>query len=477
MPFPSELAFHKPWLPTALTLGGVAACSFWLGRRSVRQAARPVRPNVRELPEEAKGRLPAEQIRSFLRQLPSKPLGPRGQHVEEAHSTVKIVLLCASGKGGVGKSTVSVNLAYMMKQELRLEVGLLDLDIYGPSLPELVRLPPNCVTQNEAGRIVPIDYGGVALMSWGYAHPGEANTIRAPIANQMVSQLLTMVEWGPLDVLVIDSPPGTGDVMLSVAQTLAVDGAVLVTTSNTLSLADVMKGLQLFDKVEIPGLLVVRNMATVCCEACNHEQPLFADDALGGLATWLREKEIGLLDLPLDPKLSRAPLAFQPAMTYEYPYVRNPDNDGRKAWAALSRAAHVLLEAALGLDVPEATEARGNGPRREPGASLRLVVGGQLEVRLRGGELRPVACGELRAMCRCAHCVDEFTGEIKIDQERIRADQSLRAKSLEQVGNYAVSILWSDGHQSLVATRALVELTGGSVRKKPASAASGAANW
>ena len=128
-----------------------------------------------------------------------------------------------------------------MKQ-IGFEVGLLDLDIYGPSLPELVRLPPHCATQNQEGRIIPIDYGGVGLMSWGYISPGEASTwgpeggdwrcfwprIRAPIANQIVNQLLTGVEWGPLDVFIIDSPPGTGDVLLSIAQTLAVDGSVLV---------------------------------------------------------------------------------------------------------------------------------------------------------------------------------------------------------------------------------------------------------
>ncbi|OLP98402.1 Iron-sulfur protein IND1 [Symbiodinium microadriaticum] len=384
------------------------------------------------LPQQVQSTIPEEQLLGFVRQLKDKPLGPRGQSMADAHSSAKLVLLCASGKGGVGKSTLSVNLAYMLRQ-MRFEVALLDLDIYGPSLPELVRLPPNCVTQNEAGRIIPIDYGGVALMSWGYVNPGVANTIRAPIANQIVTQLLTTVEWGQLDILIIDSPPGTGDVLLSIAQTLPVDGALLVTTSNSISLADVNKGLQLFSKVEIDPLLVVRNMASVCCEACHHSQPLFVDPALEGLTTYLAEQSVGLVDLPLDQKLSQAPPTFQPANSLQYPFVSNPSHEGRPVWKALRLTACAVLEAALGLKGTHNGQRITKGPKNEAAASLRLRPGGLLEVRLRGGDLRHLPCGELRANCRCAHCVDEMTGEIRIDQEKIRADLTLKAKSIEQV--------------------------------------------
>jgi len=412
------------------------------------------------LPQQVQSTIPEEQLLGFVRQLKDKPLGPRGQSMADAHSSAKLVLLCASGKGGVGKSTLSVNLAYMLRQ-MRFEVALLDLDIYGPSLPELVRLPPNCVTQNEAGRIIPIDYGGVALMSWGYVNPGVANTIRAPIANQIVTQLLTTVEWGQLDILIIDSPPGTGDVLLSIAQTLPVDGALLVTTSNSISLADVNKGLQLFSKVEIDPLLVVRNMASVCCEACHHSQPLFVDPALEGLTTYLAEQSVGLVDLPLDQKLSQAPPTFQPANSLQYPFVSNPSHEGRPVWKALRLTACAVLEAALGLKGTHNGQRITKGPKNEAAASLRLRPGGLLEVRLRGGDLRHLPCGELRANCRCAHCVDEMTGEIRIDQEKIRADLTLKAKSIEQVGNYAVSVAFNDGHTTLVALKALADMVTG----------------
>ncbi|CAK9043582.1 unnamed protein product [Durusdinium trenchii] len=485
-----SVALSDAWtLRQLATLAGLsgagAAALFLLGRWSAQLDAKLAAPSVEvsankgakkaakaadsvgtppfmRPPAQVQCNIEERNLVTFVRQLPSKPLVQRGGG--EVHSTAKLVLLCASGKGGVGKSTVSVNLAYMMKQ-MGFEVALLDLDIYGPSLPELVRLPPNCVTQNEAGRIIPIDYGGVALMSWGYINPGEASTIRAPIANQIVGQLLTGVEWGPLDILIIDSPPGTGDVLLSIAQTLSVDGSVLVTTSNSISLADVDKGLQLFTKVEIEPLLVVRNMASVCCEECQHEQPLFMDSAMEGLSDLLSARSVGLVDLPLDGKLSQAPLSFQPANSLLYPFVRNPHHEARAAWRALRKATRCVLEAALGLK-GGTTSSMTKGPRREAPASLRVRPGGLLEVRLRGGDLRPLSCGELRANCRCALCVDEMTGEVKIDQAQIREDLTLKAKTVEQVGNYAVSVVWSDGHQTLVALRALAEMVGGQEKVK-----------
>lgn len=446
----------------AAIVGSVATLSFLAGCQFSKYSSKSKKPKAqvsgsRLCDEEVVGQLSADQLRAFLRQLPAKPIGPRGQPASEVHSTARAILLCASGKGGVGKSTLSVNLAYML-QQMGLEVGLLDLDIYGPSLPELVRVPPDSARQNQAGRLIPIDYAGVALMSWGFIQPGQASTIRAPIANQIVAQLLTSVEWGALDVLVIDSPPGTGDVLLSLAQTLPVDGSVLVTTSNTLSLADVAKGLQLFDKVEIPALMVIRNMSCSYCEVCGHKQDLFADSSLKGLDDFLRGRNLPSLEIPLDHHLSQAPSSYQPSLAHAYPYVRNPENQDRPAWVALSRLSHAVLESILGVGDYTAS----NLARKEAAAGLRLRPGGLLEVRLKGGELHPISCGELRAACRCAHCVDDLTGEVKIDQDKLRHDQSLRARDVEKVGNYAVSVLWSDGHSTLVATQALARMVGGS---------------
>jgi len=374
------------------------------------------------------------------------------------HSAARAVIACASGKGGVGKSTVAVNFAYMLGH-LGLKVGLLDLDIYGPSLPELIKLPSDCGRRTESGLLVPIDYGEVAIMSWGYIQPGQSMTIRAPIANQIVNQLLTGVDWGALDVLVVDTPPGTGDVLLSLSQTLAVDGAVLVTTANELSLADVVKGMALFEKVEIPTLLTVVNMATFCCQNCCHEQELFVDGAINRLPDFLNAKSVRLMKFPFDPELSKAPLESLPPISHMYPFVRNPDLESRPAWESFRRMTHGVLAALLGIGV---TGTKRPGPSsRTTTARLRLLAEGKLSIRLSNGDTRQVECSELRAMCKCAHCVDDLTGEVKVNREQIRKDRSLHALEVKPKGNYGVSIRWSDSHCSLIALKAVEELVMG----------------
>mmetsp|Transcript_5636 Transcript_5636/g.16624 ORF Transcript_5636/g.16624 Transcript_5636/m.16624 type:complete len:506 (-) Transcript_5636:78-1595(-) len=501
---------RRDWLGSACTLAGVAAGSFLLGtwsagRRGAREgeggtavgaastklgpattgadptaaatsssgaagAATAARRAAANGAADEAGGASVEELLSFLSQLPPKPIGAPGTKPQDTHSTAKAVLLCASGKGGVGKSTVSVNLAYTLAG-FGLEVGLLDLDVYGPSLPELICLPSVQVMLNAAGRIVPLDYGGVALMSWGYIQPGEASTIRAPIFAQIVSQLLTGVEWGNLDVLVVDSPPGTGDVLLSLSQTLTIDGAILVTTCNNISFADVLKGVQLFEKVEIPPMLVVANMATFSCEQCGHSHELFTDSACTKLPKFLESQGIGLVRMPLDPLLSMTPDRPIPPLARAYPFVRNSDNEGRPSWAAFNELARRVLQQLL---APSSGRSGGSSDR----VTLKLRAGGALEVRLRGGELRALAPCELRATCRCAECVDDMTGEVKIDKVRIRADLGLRATAVEPRGNYAVSVSFSDGHCSLVALRALERLTGGeSASVVPAAARSTAGAW
>lgn len=467
---------QPPWVGQAIFITGVAVGFYFLGRWSQRQKqvlSKSGPPTSRCAPRDTSGHQAAcskvdeacqsvlerkaiskmGDLLSMLSQLPPKPFGKDSGTDTPAHSAARAVLVCASGKGGVGKSTTSVNLAFQLKQ-LGVEVGLLDLDVYGPSLPSLVKLPEVPVMQNERGRIVPLEYDGVALMSWGYIEPEKAANVRAPILNQMVTQLLTSVEWGLLDVLIIDTPPGTGDVLLSLGQTLPVDGAIIVTTSNQVSLADVVKGVQLFDKLEIAPLLVVANMATLSCEACGHQHELFADSAMTRLPTFLESKGIGLVKMPFDPILSEAPKWPSPPLTHEYPFVRNPDHENRPAMAGFHRLTHAVLEALLCASGSSETSG-------VCGTKLKIRGGGSLEVRLHTGELRPIGSGDVRAACRCAVCVDEMTGEVKIDRQRILEDQGLHAISLSTVGNYAVRVEFSDGHSTVVALRALEQMVGG----------------
>jgi len=390
-------------------------------------------------------------LQLFL-QLPLRPLarGENGANQAATAGRARAVFVVASGKGGVGKSTICVNVAYALKQ-LGLNVGIVDLDIYGPSLPELIPMPPNSLCGTEDGMLVPFDYSGVGLMSWGYIQPGEAAVIRAPLATRRVAQLLSNVRWGDLDCLLIDTPPGTGDILLTLTQHVQIDGAVLVTTTNGMSVADLTKGAELFEKVNVPVLAVCENMASLLCERCGHEHRMFSDAAASRIPALLQTSPNATLHvLPLDPQLSRAPPGPVRPQFYMCPYMNNPDFDDRPASRALRGLAEALLATFL-------------AARQKPGerAEVRIRSGGSLQLRLPGGDVRPLSCCKLRAACRCAKCVDEDTGEQLLDKERILRDGSLRALLVEPVGNYAIRVQWSDNHISLVSLKIVEQLAGG----------------
>ncbi len=174
---------------------------------------------------------------------------------------VRKIVAVASGKGGVGKSTVAANLAVALAQN-GLNVGLLDADIYGPSLPKLMGLEGQKPSKNDQGRIVPLEAYGVRVISIGFmVDPAQALIWRGPMVQSAFKQLLSDVEWGGCDVLVLDTPPGTGDVQLTLAQSIKVDGAIIVSTPQELALADARKGVAMFQKLNVPILGLLENMS------------------------------------------------------------------------------------------------------------------------------------------------------------------------------------------------------------------------
>ena len=183
------------------------------------------------------------------------------------------VIAIASGKGGVGKSTVAVNVAATLSKEYR--VGLLDLDIYGPSLPMLVGI--NTQPQmTEDKKIIPLEKYNMRLMSFGFINAQDAPTIwRGPMVSRMTQQFFEDVEWGNLDYLILDLPPGTGDIQLTIVQKLALTGAVIVTTPQNLALLDVKKSADMFNKVNTPILGVIENMTHFICPNCNEKTKIF----------------------------------------------------------------------------------------------------------------------------------------------------------------------------------------------------------
>ncbi len=186
---------------------------------------------------------------------------------------VKKTIAIASGKGGVGKSTVSINLAAELSKEFK--VGVLDLDIYGPSLPMLVgesRQPE--MTSDQ--KLIPINKYDMQLMSFGFINNQNAPTVwRGPMVSRMVQQFFDDVEWGNLDFLIIDLPPGTGDIQLTLVQKLALTGAIIVTTPQDLALLDVKKGADMFEKVNTPVIGVIENMTHFLCPNCNESTKIF----------------------------------------------------------------------------------------------------------------------------------------------------------------------------------------------------------
>jgi len=189
---------------------------------------------------------------------------------------IKNIIAVASGKGGVGKSTTAVNLAVAMAQSGK-KVGLMDADIYGPSIPNMLGLKgEKPMVDNEGKMIFPLENYGVKMMSIGLLVPDDQAMIwRGPMVASAIGQLLTGVAWGELDLLVIDMPPGTGDAQLTLSQTVPVTGAVVVTTPQDIALIDCKKGIQMFDKVHVPTLGIVENMSVFICPHCNGESYIF----------------------------------------------------------------------------------------------------------------------------------------------------------------------------------------------------------
>lgn len=188
---------------------------------------------------------------------------------------VKNTIAVASGKGGVGKSTVAVNLAVALAQE-GAAVGLVDADVYGPSIPLMMGIKPGDRPRVHNQRLQPMENWGVKLMSIGFlVDPMQAVIWRGPMASGAVKQFMSDVDWGPLDYLIFDLPPGTGDIQLTLVQTIPLTGAVIVTTPQDISLADARKGYVMFEKVNVPILGIVENMSYYVCSHCGQREEIF----------------------------------------------------------------------------------------------------------------------------------------------------------------------------------------------------------
>ncbi|HET7607944.1 MAG TPA: iron-sulfur cluster carrier protein ApbC [Gammaproteobacteria bacterium] len=214
-----------------------------------------------------------------------------------AHNLIAV----ASGKGGVGKSTVAVNFALALKAE-GAKVGLLDADIYGPSQPRMLGLVGRRPETRDGKLLEPLVAHGIEAMSIGFlVDEQQPMAWRGPMVTSALNQLLTQTRWGDLDYLIVDMPPGTGDIQLTLAQRVPVSGAVIVTTPQDIALADARKGLEMFQKVHVPVLGVVENMSLHICSRCGHEEHIFGEHGGRNLAEQYGVPLLGAL--PLDRRI------------------------------------------------------------------------------------------------------------------------------------------------------------------------------
>lgn len=259
---------------------------------------------------------------------------------------VKFIIAVASGKGGVGKSTTAVNLALALKA-LDKRVGLLDADIYGPSIAMMLGVSPDLRPEVVDQKYFnPVVAHGLATMSMAYLITEKTPMVwRGPMATGALQQLLDQTQWGELDVLVVDMPPGTGDIQLTISQKAQLSGAVIVTTPQNIALLDAEKGIEMFLKVKVPVLGIVENMATHICSQCGHEESIFGQG--GGADVAGRYGTALLGSLPLDSSIREQGDSGSP------PMIVQTDPQITQRYLQIARAVWSQLNATDGDSGPE----------------------------------------------------------------------------------------------------------------------------
>ncbi len=275
-------------LPGVLSVTAVLTAHSPGGQASGSQNAAPPAAPARGAPQAAGQRPPAQ--------------GSAGQQRQMVPGVGAIVAV-ASGKGGVGKSTTATNLSLALSQ-IGLKVGLLDADIYGPSLPRMMGISGK-PTSPDGKILKPMENFGIKCMSMGFLVAEDTPMIwRGPMVQSALQQMLRDVEWGELDVLIVDMPPGTGDAQLTMAQQVPLAGAVIVSTPQDIALLDARKGLNMFRKVDVPVLGIIENMSVFICPNCGHESHIFSHGGAKKEAETLGMNFLGEMPLHIDIRIT-----------------------------------------------------------------------------------------------------------------------------------------------------------------------------
>ncbi len=297
---------------------GYPALSFEEGFAKTIQSAIEQHPDVTKAVVSVSSRIVPHKVQKQL-----KPL-----------QQIKNIIAIASGKGGVGKSTTAVNLALALTAE-GAKVGILDADIYGPSQPRMMGIDgrPEAIADHS---ILPMENHGLQTMSMGYLVDEDTAMIwRGPMVTKALQQMLAETRWRELDYLIIDLPPGTGDIQLTLAQSIPVSGAIIVTTPQDIALLDARRGLKMFEKVDVPVLGVIENMSTHVCSQCGHEEPLFGSDGGQSLASECATPFLG--SIPLDIRIRQQTDSGKPTV------IAEADSDIASTYRRIARNAAAML--------------------------------------------------------------------------------------------------------------------------------------
>lgn len=350
------------------------------------------------------------------------PLPMFSTQKNSSSNAIQSIIGIAAGKGGVGKSCVTVNLALAL-QKLGFKIGIIDADIYGPSLRRM--LPEEKLPIQNKDRIIPAVCKGIKLISMAYfRREDEAAVVRAPIANGIIQQFLKNVDWGELDYLLIDFPPGTGDIQLTLSQNAQLSGAIMVTTPQEVALLDVRKAMHLFYQVKVPIIGIVENMSFFQVPGSDQKVYPFGQGGGNNLA---KESGFSLLgEIPIHAEISRS--GDNGSSLFE---ENNPE---------AQTAANLFIEIAktfIGhlkvLNKRKLSEVEKIIQKDRHIFTVEWSDGLQADFRL----------SNLQRQCPCAGCVDELTGQSLIDKDSIPDD--LRATSIETIGRYALKIYFNSG--------------------------------
>jgi len=369
---------------------------------------------------------------------------------------IRHIIAVGSGKGGVGKSTVSVNLALAL-QQLGARVGIVDADILGPSIPGMLGIPTGePPKQTPDSKIIPAERHGLKAVSMGMlTGDDQPAVLRGPMVGKYLKMFVDGVQWGSLDYLILDLPPGTGDTQLTLAQSMPLSGVVIVTTPQAVSLKIARRGLRMFEKVQVKILGIVENMRTFTCPHCGENTDIFRR---GGGEQMCQELGVPFLGaLPLDADVVTCGDEGRPIVADQ------PMSLSAKVYAAIATALVEQLHAAVTVlkpfvwkwdsneGVPGWVEgaARPAGSQKTPIGFLRRDPR-TLSILWEDGHRDDFDVRDLRLACHCALCIEEMSGRKLLDPKTIRSDVSPR--QIVSTGNYAIQFDWSDGHNSGIYT-------------------------